>query len=296
MKFELNDLHRNTPDEELLKDVRAVAEKLCKLTLTKKEYSSNGNYHADTLTNRFGSWQDVLVLAGLDIKGHNFLYSFSDEDVKCDVRRVAELLHKDTVTNTEYNQYGKYHSTTIMARYGGKWNNVLKMCKLRLNVDRDITNKDLFEEIERIWVLLGRQPTTADIRKGISKYSLNTYSRHFGGWRNAVKAFVEYINSEEQGVDDKAEEVNSIDLNNSTDEIDIPFKHKTKREINPSLRYKVLKRDNFRCCICGASPAKDPSVDLEVDHIIPWSRGGETVMDNLQTLCFKCNRGKSDLM
>ena len=61
-----------------------------------------------------------------------------------------------------------------------------------------------------------------------------------------------------------------------------------------SLRYNVLKRDGFRCCICGAS-AKD-GTRLEVDHIIPISKGGMTVLDNLQTLCKECNRGKSDKM
>ena len=68
----------------------------------------------------------------------------------------------------------------------------------------------------------------------------------------------------------------------------------TTRVISDKLRYKVLKRDNFKCCACGASPAKDPSVELHIDHIIPWSKGGETTFDNLQTLCSRCNLGKSD--
>ena len=68
----------------------------------------------------------------------------------------------------------------------------------------------------------------------------------------------------------------------------------TSRKISDKLRYQVLKRDNFKCCACGASPAKDPSVELHIDHIIPWSKGGETTIDNLQTLCSKCNLGKSD--
>lgn len=59
-----------------------------------------------------------------------------------------------------------------------------------------------------------------------------------------------------------------------------------------SLRYDVLKRDNFTCQICG-STAQD-GVKLEVDHIIPVSRGGRTEMSNLQTLCERCNRGKRD--
>ena len=66
------------------------------------------------------------------------------------------------------------------------------------------------------------------------------------------------------------------------------------RVISSKLRYAVLKRDNFKCCACGASPAKNPAVELHVDHVIPWSRGGETCLSNLQTLCSECNIGKSD--
>ena len=66
------------------------------------------------------------------------------------------------------------------------------------------------------------------------------------------------------------------------------------RKISNKLRYQVLKRDNFKCCACGASPAKDPSAELHIDHIIPWSKGGKTTLENLQTLCSKCNLGKSN--
>ena len=70
---------------------------------------------------------------------------------------------------------------------------------------------------------------------------------------------------------------------------------RSTRVISDKLRYQVLKRDNFKCCACGASPAKDPAVELHIDHIIPWSKGGKTTFDNLQTLCSRCNIGKSDL-
>ena len=56
------------------------------------------------------------------------------------------------------------------------------------------------------------------------------------------------------------------------------------------LRMRVLRRDGYRCRICGAS-ASD-GVKLEVDHIVPVSKGGRTEERNLQTLCDRCNRGK----
>lgn len=60
-----------------------------------------------------------------------------------------------------------------------------------------------------------------------------------------------------------------------------------------SLRYDVIKRDGFRCQICGRSVKNNPKIELEVDHIIPISKGGKTIKSNLQTLCRECNRGKS---
>lgn len=63
-----------------------------------------------------------------------------------------------------------------------------------------------------------------------------------------------------------------------------------RKELNRSLRFAVLKRDNYRCCICGRD-VKD-GVKLEIDHIVPVSKGGKTVITNLQTLCQDCNHGK----
>ena len=59
------------------------------------------------------------------------------------------------------------------------------------------------------------------------------------------------------------------------------------------LRKKIKERDNYTCCHCGNSIWKEPNLLLEVDHIVPVADGGYTVEDNLQTLCWVCNRHKS---
>lgn len=63
-------------------------------------------------------------------------------------------------------------------------------------------------------------------------------------------------------------------------------------EISDSLRYDILKRDNFKCTICGAS--KNEGTRLHVDHILPIAKGGKSIPSNLRTLCERCNIGKSD--
>lgn len=58
------------------------------------------------------------------------------------------------------------------------------------------------------------------------------------------------------------------------------------------LRAQIKERDNYTCCQCGNSTSKEPNLLLEVDHIIPIAKGGLTLEENLQTLCWKCNRSK----
>ena len=62
-----------------------------------------------------------------------------------------------------------------------------------------------------------------------------------------------------------------------------------KRTINPALTAKVIERDNARCRWCGFANA---TRQLEADHIVPESKGGETTLDNLQCLCSACNKIK----
>lgn len=65
-----------------------------------------------------------------------------------------------------------------------------------------------------------------------------------------------------------------------------------KRAIPLALRYQVLERDMGRCRLCGRSRHQDAV--LHVDHILPFSLGGMTILDNLRTLCGECNLGKGN--
>lgn len=72
------------------------------------------------------------------------------------------------------------------------------------------------------------------------------------------------------------------------------FVQEQRTLMTKKLREAIKKRDNFTCCNCGNSIYVEPNLLLEIDHIIPVSKGGSTVEGNLQTLCWKCNRAKSD--
>lgn len=59
------------------------------------------------------------------------------------------------------------------------------------------------------------------------------------------------------------------------------------------IRYQILERDGFSCRYCGAF---GKGVELQVDHVVPQSRGGGDDPWNLTAACQKCNAGKTDRM
>lgn len=205
----------------------------------------------------------------------------SDEMLVEDLVRVSEIVGCPKITIEEYDSYGKFNSSTV-ARHFGTWNRALEQAGLQIS-NKYYTVQELYDNLAKIWLKLGHQPTRREMSTIGSPISYKAYERRFGKWSIALKSFVEYYNSE-PGVFPVSEANKSQSL-----------VHRTSRDVNLRLRFLVMQRDNFRCCICGATPARDPSVVLHVDHIVPWSKGGETVIANLQTLCSKCNLGKGDL-
>jgi hypothetical protein len=209
----------------------------------------------------------------------------TNEELITDLQRVASELNKTTISCADYDDRGKYGTTTYLRRFG-TWFKALEKSGLeKTRTPKNFPEEDLFKNLEEIWIKIGRQPRYAEIQKPISKYHVGTYENRFGTWRKALERFVAYINSEET-LSSKAA-IKFIEPGSST-------KHKTKRNINDRLRFIVFRRDNFKCK-CGRSPATDPQIILHADHIKAWANGGETVLENLQTLCSKCNIGKSDL-
>ena len=301
MEFKLNDYHRNTPDEDFLEDIKKVAKSLGKESITTSEYlSGGGKFHWSTINRRFGGWLIALQKCGFTPSADQAKkIGVSRDSMISDLQRVSGILGKKTFTTTEYVKYGLFSRSAYLRKFGS-WNKSLKAAGLKPfdhplggGTKNKVTQIECFEEIEKIWIELGRQPTTIDIKKGCSKYSLHIYERRFGSWRKALEAFVSYINSDQEIEEIKDEHTSKIQTSESEN---CELIHKTKRDISLKMRFMVMKRDDFKCCLCGRSPATTPGLELHIDHIIPWSKGGETVIDNLQTLCSDCNLGKSDLL
>lgn len=61
-----------------------------------------------------------------------------------------------------------------------------------------------------------------------------------------------------------------------------------RARVSNRMRFAIFQRDHERCRYCGSRR------NLEIDHIIPVSKGGKSTMDNLQTLCHRCNVRKGN--
>lgn len=203
----------------------------------------------------------------------------SDDEILIDLKNVSEIIETKKLTQKLYKQYGKYDSSTVVNKFGS-WNIALKKIGLESGNINNYTDDELFENILNIWQYKGKQPTRKDLSFQPSKISQSPYNRRFNSWSEALIKFVKYINETDILAIDEFKK-------NKDDK-------KIGRDPSLRLRFKVLQRDNFSCVFCGASPAKDQNVILNIDHIIPWSAGGETTITNLQTLCQKCNLGKNN--
>lgn len=204
----------------------------------------------------------------------------TDAELIADLRRVAELLGKPTVSRPNYPKYGRYGVSTFNSRFGS-WNKALIAAGLSKSHENNISDERLFENLLTLWQHYGRQPRRTELASPPSTFSQGPYNRRFGSWTAALHAFVDHAND--------------TDLVASAAEMpQSPVRPATGRAPSLRLRWTVLQRDRFTCCGCGRSPATNSGVELCVDHISPWSRGGETTLGNLQTLCVDCNLGKSN--
>ena len=131
-----------------------------------------------------------------------------------------------------------------------------------------IPRENLVADLERIAKKLKVFSVTKKDYHKHGRYAVRQYYREFGGWNNALR------------------ETGLSTWNNAI------CVDKDKRDIGDKLRFAIFKQDNYKCVICGSSPAIDPSVVLHVDHILAFSKGGKTEASNLRTLCSRCNLGK----
>jgi len=297
MKFELNRLPRGASIEEIKNEVKRVAELIPDTIITIKKFDELSKISASWLRQRFGSWEDVLKMCNLSHRycgqrvtakmkkqaGRNY----SNTELIDELKRIAILIEKKELSKSEFNENSEINATTIANRFGS-WEKGLKFAGLEVvKHAKQYTEIDYYENLLAVWTHYGRQPICREMNIFPSKISLGGYEGRFGKWSSALQAFIEYINNDKPNVEQQQVKVDIIEKTKA-------INTEEKRDIPLGLRYKVLVRDRFKCGKCGNSPSIDINCKLHIDHIVPFSKGGLTTFDNLQTLCEKCNLGKGN--
>lgn len=201
-----------------------------------------------------------------------------DSEILEDLKRVSSELGTAAVPIREYTRLGKFAQTTVKKRFGS-WNRALAAAGLNVTAVHELADAELFDNLREVWIKLGRQPRKREMARPLSRFTHSPYVRRFGSWLSAMRRFAEITE------ETTAEEFAGSETGAG----------RGPREPSLRLRFLVMRRDRFKCVVCGRSPASDTSVLLHVDHTLAWSRGGRTTLENLRTTCLQCNLGKSNL-
>lgn len=300
--FVLRRLADYSPDA-LSMELRRVAALVGGPVLTIGQFQARSRVSYNALWRHFGGWRQALERAGL---GHRYSgrpvtakmranrgRRMSDAELLDALRAAArrKKTHVLRVRDLDAACPIGYH---VVARRFGSWAGALERaglaqhkCGLRYG------DRQCFENLRDLWLHLGRPPRGEDVMRPPSRVGLRAYLRRFKTWRRALHAFVDWANADAPPAPEKSAASAAKEAAAPTPApAPAPVKPEDRRHVPLGLRFQVLRRDRYTCLSCGDSPIKNKSCDLEVDHVRPFARGGRTVIENLRTLCKRCNLGK----
>jgi 5-methylcytosine-specific restriction endonuclease McrA len=321
-------------DAAILDDLRRVSKSCPEDPFTNKFYSTHGGrYSRSIFKTRFGGWREALDAAGI---GNRYVgrpttdrmrfqpgRTVSNEEILAQIRDIATRLGKTSLSGADIRAHSEINQRLLASRFGSVSKALRQAGIAQARLGRRYTEEEIFENLLAVWTHYGRPPTHSEMDRPPSTVGSNTYIKRYGGWRNALKAFVERANSEAAESSELGPEQDLSNLANRPGPTDrltksaigatrlqsgsrvderprVPKPAPTdvepanRRDPSIGLRFKVFQRDRFRCQLCGQSPATELSCKLHVDHIVPFSKGGKTTFENLRALCAECNIGRSN--
>jgi len=210
----------------------------------------------------------------------DFLESYDPASIAVELRRIAAITGKTTVSRQDIDRYGRLCSQTVSRKFGTlrRANEIAGLLPRR---SVQATDEELLRMLADLWRLTaeeyGRSPVAGDVARYGLSVSHALFIQRFGTWRNAlIGASAFSMRPEGAPYDSRAT-------------FRLPEKKPVRRAtISVRKRFLVFKRNRYQCQIC-----KRYGGDLVVDHIVPLFHGGSDRLDNLQTLCKACNEGKN---
>lgn len=206
----------------------------------------------------------------------DFMQSYDEASIIAELRRIAGELGRKRITAQDIDKYGRVHSATVARKFG-----LLRYAMVAAGLEPGKfarpSDEELIGEMAKLWVTTkrewGRSPMASDVARYGLPFSQKAIIQRFGSWNRGLTEIARILNQ--------------------SGEMPIPAIPKAKRRprrmsLSVARRFDVFKRDGYTCRICQKAGG-----ELEVDHIVPVSKGGSNAMENLQTLCWTCNSGKA---
>jgi Restriction endonuclease len=264
-----------------------ILRSICKMITTEESYQSK------MTASDFYQLERGELAKLIDQKGEWF-YTFSRSGDSCALEQGIELIGGFVLTSRlDIISQERWHRKDDMTAFQAEPVKSLDLSKIGIPAGTTDFNTWFIEGDElvlkrRDWVRIdfGTLISSAPILDWIFHYQGRITDEELKDMIEALQAILHPMaNYCSDGNDKKA---NGLDLLRKWLTLATP----ERKRIKPSLRFEILKRDNYRCQMCGVT-AKDGAT-LEIDHITPVSKGGTNDADNLQVLCRDCNAGKSD--
>ncbi len=294
-QFRIDFLEEYTP-ESIVDEVRRI-EMITKTgTITQKDIKDYGRISVSPIYKHFASLGEVAEKAGL--RPHRKVGDTTKEDIIDELRRISGVIRGRPLKRSDIEQHSNISYYKIISQFRSL-GRAARAAGLTPHKSTKHDRDDLLTILIDLWNQTlekeGRRPYTTDLKKYVCGISQCTYSRSFGSWKKALKEAYDYV-TEKDIIDDLPSEtqkefVLSPQAKPKIESSTGPPRSVERKHISIRKRFFVFKRDHFSCVICGRSGV---GVKLELDHRVPISKRGTDDLDNLQTLCFECNRGKRD--
>lgn len=319
--------------DALLDDLKRVSALASGEPFTVDVYKHYGRYSVSHVTRAFSGWREALSQAGLSSRYTGPVITdrmkvqigrtMTNSEILDRIRKVAKDLGKSSISGEEIAANSEISQSQMYRRFGGVSAALRQAGIEQIPHGRRYTEEEIFDNLLNVWTNYGRPPTALEMDTAPSIVGKNAYIIRYGGWRAALKAFVERANSEAERSPDNdihtipkadvepapeaqttAAKISNIEsINSAKSALRPPVRRRAmhpnvqpedRRDPSIGLRFRVLQRDNFKCVLCGDHPALNAGCTLHVDHILPWSKGGKTTEDNLRALCAVCNIGRGN--
>lgn len=172
---------RDVPDEELLEELTRLADEQDGSPRV-YDMDQEGRFAPSTYSERFGSWNEALEAAGLEL---NKQQDIPESDLLEELHRLKEKFDR-APTVEEMREHGQFEPNTYHSAFGS-WNQSLRKAGLEINKQQDIPEAELIDELQRLEQQLGYTPTAPQMDT-VGGFDSTTYASKFGSWNEAVRA------------------------------------------------------------------------------------------------------------